>query len=587
MSTIMVSGADALATLLKKAGVKQAFAYPGTSELALCESILNSGTISLINGRGDKEAAFMAAGGSIFTPLKSVAILHGARGSTNAAGAIADARRNEMGTLFIVGLPSTSSTPFLPPHGEKNLIEHIGAFAKCNFDFVQAPKESDTPEEREQKVYSFIHMILDSIKASTSVPYGPVILGVPQDCAEKKWIPKDILDKYEIQSETIEISKLEIEKIAGLINEKKNPLILIDDPYLKVKNAKQILLKLADKLACPILQVNYTRGPMLFEQVQSEQNPYFAGLYNLSSEEHIHLMEGADILITLNDRNAYERVVGKLPSCQKVVITTNLEMTKKNNYLNENDIAVQGDISEILIGLTDLLVDRKNKVEMKKKCSSIRESIEVKCLINPKYSYLRGQMAKDFACAFEQVEQPVLVDDSQMFGGVLAKSYSLFPHKLRVFGDHGAFVGGGLSLATGIARCNSSVMVFCTLGDQAFTNAIQGLVSSVQENTHIIYIVCNNGKSVSLLKQIKSQDPGAFANGTHPFLHNPPIQYHTLAKSLGLSSFYLDKKALENGGMQKALLAGINNSGPTLIEFEAPEDEDAWIGVWATKGNEK
>jgi acetolactate synthase-1/2/3 large subunit len=240
-----------------------------------------------------------------------------------------------------------------------------------------------------------------------------------------------------------------------------------------------------------------------------------------------------------------------------------------------------------LLDLIDLLVDRKDKLGEQKKCASIRKSVETKYTINPLYSYLRGQLAKDFAYAFEKVERPVLVDDSQMFGGVLAKSYSLFPHNLRVFGDHGAFVGGGLPLATGIARCNSSVMVFCTLGDQAFTNAIQGLVSTIQENIHIVYIVCNNGKSVSLLKQMKSQDPRAFANGEHPFLHNPPIQYHVLAKSLGITSFYLDKQALENGEMQRALLSGINNKGPTLIEFEAPADDDAWVGVWATKGNEK
>jgi len=587
MSTTLLSGADALVELLKMTSVKYAFAYPGTSELALCESVLNSKSISLINGRGDKEAAFMAAGGSIFTPLKSVAILHGARGSTNAAGAIADARRNELGTLFIVGLPSTSSTPFLPPHGEKNLIQNIGAFAKCHFDLNNAPKDSDTKEERKKKIHVFVQTIIDSINASISLPYGPVILGIPQDSAEKTWIPKDALNINSFFPLTKSIPKSETENIASLINEKKNPLILVDDPYLKINNAKELLLQLAEKLACPVLQVNYTRGPMLFEQLQSNQNPYFAGLYDLNSKEHINLMKETDMLIILNDRNTYERVIGKLPQCQKIAITTNLEMSKKNNYLKKNDIAIQGDISKILDDLIHLLGSRNGIHEMQKKCAGIRRLNETKYNINAKYAYLRGQLAKDFTYAFEQVKQPVLVDDSQMFGGVLAKSYSLFPHTLRVFGDHGAFVGGGLPLATGIARCNSSVTVFCTLGDQAFTNAIQGLVSSVQENTHIIYIVCNNGKSVSLLKQMKSQDPGAFKNGTHPFLHNPPIQYHILAKSLGISSFYLDKKALENGEMQKALLSGIKNNGPTLIEFEAPEDEDAWVGVWATKGNEK
>lgn len=587
MSTSLLSGSDALIELLKIAGVKYAFAYPGTSELALCESILNSQTISLINGRGDKEAAFMAAGGSIFTPLNSIAILHGARGSTNAAGAIADARRNEMGTLFVVGLPSTSSTPFLPPHGEPNLIQNIGSFAKCHYDLTQSPNENDTAEERKRKIDAFIETVTESIRASISLPYGPVILGIPQDIAEKRWIPKEAVMVGSFSPFPVDVSQKQIESIAQLIEGKVSPLILIDDPYLKVNNAKQLLFQLADKLSCPILQVNYTRGPMLFEQVQSVQNPYFAGLYDLSAKEHMDLMNNADLLITLNDRNGYERVIGKLPSCQKIAITTNLQMTKKNNYLSESDILIHGDVSIILQKLIDLLTDRKEKEGTQKKCLSIRKSVEITYQIDPKYKYLRGQLAKDLAFAFEQVQQPVLVDDSQMFGGVLAKGYDYFPQRLRVFGDHGAFVGGGLSLSTGIARCNNEVTVFCTLGDQAFTNALQGLVSSIQENTHIIYIVCNNGKSVSLLKQMRSQDPGAFASGNHPFLHNPPIEYHSLAKSLGIRSFYLNATALENGEMQRTLLNAIHNTGPTLIEFEAPSDEEAWIGVWATKGNEK
>ncbi|MBI5122565.1 thiamine pyrophosphate-binding protein [Candidatus Roizmanbacteria bacterium] len=587
MSMLLLSGADALVKLLKKAGVRYAFAYPGTSELVMCNSILKSRTISLINGRGDKEATFMAAGGSVFTPLNSIAILHGARGSTNAAGAIADVRRNEIGTLFIVGLPSTSSAPFLPPHGEFDLIKSIGAFAKRHFEVTQAPAETDTETERKEKIDIFIKTVKNSIVASFSLPYGPIILGIPQDIAEKKWIPNNALKNSFFTPLIKDIKQNELKKITDLIESKKYPLILIDDPYLKVNNAKELLLKFANKLASPILQVNYTRGPMLFEQVQGSQNPYFAGLYNLFSPDHIRLMNATDLLITLNDRNAYERVVGKLPSCRKIAITTNLEMTMKNNYLSSSDIVVQGDISEILPKLTNMLADRSDKIKIQKKCSQIRNSVKKDYKISPQFSYLRTRMVKEFAHVFEKIPHPVLVDDSQMFGGVLAENYSSFPHNLRVFGDHGAFVGGGLSLATGIARCNDFVTVFCTLGDQGFTNALQGLISSVQEKTHIIYIVCNNGKSVSLLKQMKSQDQRAFNNGTHLFLYNPPIQYYVIARSLGISSFYLDKEALEKSKLQKTLLEAINHKGPTLIEFEASGDEEAWMGVWATKGNEK
>ena len=75
----LLTGSDAVAKIFQKEGVRFVFAYPGTSELVLCNAFTNTKGIRLINGRGDKESAFMAAGGSLIKPLLSVALLHGAR----------------------------------------------------------------------------------------------------------------------------------------------------------------------------------------------------------------------------------------------------------------------------------------------------------------------------------------------------------------------------------------------------------------------------------------------------------------------------------------------------------------------------
>ena len=80
-------------------------------------------------------------------------MLHGARGLTNAMGALADLRRNEMGTVVVVGLPSTGSQPFLPPHGETGLVPGAGAFAKSWFEAEAVPAE---PGARRAYVESFV-----------------------------------------------------------------------------------------------------------------------------------------------------------------------------------------------------------------------------------------------------------------------------------------------------------------------------------------------------------------------------------------------------------------------------------------------
>lgn len=585
----ILTGAETVARLLEEAGVSHMFAYPGTSELALCDSILRSKSITLINGRGDKESAFMAAGGNVFGPLKSVAILHGARGSTNALGAIADARKNDVSTLFIVGMPSTSSIPFLPPHGEPNLIEGITHFATEGYTCLEVTKDSDTEDIKSKKINTFLRIVKESIERCFSLPYGPVILGLPQDICEKAWIPSDAVNRIIINKSgnNSTVSEEVLLKISSHIESAKKPVILLDDPFLKLHNAKEALFLFASEFGIPILQVRYTRGPMLFERIQQSECIYYAGQYNHELEEHKFLIENTDLLITLNDRNCYERVIGKLPQCKKVALTTNAKSTKKNGYLTSEDILVEGDVPSILNNLVRLSLKKNRKATNTDMVKDAFYSSLPQYQSSSQYSYLRKGMAEDIGEVFRTLKNPVLVDDSQMLGGMLALSYDQFPNHTRVIGDHGAFVGGGLSFSTGLALVNPHLQVFCTLGDQAFINAMQGLISAKQENINIIYLVCNNGKSVSLLKQMKSQDETAFHNGDDRFLHNPPVNYVNFVQALGIHTYVIDLIRAKRGDLKNCMLEALSKKGPKFIELMAPTEEEAWIGVWATKGNEK
>jgi hypothetical protein len=61
MGDRLFTGAETVAALVAAAGLRSAFAYPGTSELELCRQ-LDAAGIRLHNSRGDAEAVFMAAG---------------------------------------------------------------------------------------------------------------------------------------------------------------------------------------------------------------------------------------------------------------------------------------------------------------------------------------------------------------------------------------------------------------------------------------------------------------------------------------------------------------------------------------------
>jgi acetolactate synthase I/II/III large subunit len=134
-----MTGARAVVRILQEWRYSTFFGYPGTSELELCGAVTEPAGLTLTNSRGDKEAVFMAAGANLVGETAYAAILHAARGLTNALGAIADVRRSEISVLCLVGLPSTSSAPYLPPHAEVDLMSRAGAFASATFESAAFP----------------------------------------------------------------------------------------------------------------------------------------------------------------------------------------------------------------------------------------------------------------------------------------------------------------------------------------------------------------------------------------------------------------------------------------------------------------
>lgn len=569
-----LSGADAVAYIFKKAGVKYVFAYPGTSELALCDSFIRTPGVTIVNGRGDKESAFMSAGGSLVNAARAVSILHGARGATNASGAIADARRNEISTIYIVGLPSTSSQKYLPPHGENNLIGSIGKFAKHTWEIT------DTSDAT-----SFLDTIKECILDSRVIPYGPNIIGIPQDIMEKNWIPTSLLNNSKMKkliSKPIDQEK--IKEAVNLIKKCKKKVILVDDFLYKDPKAKKFLTEFAEFTNAPIFQVWYRRGPMLFESMNHEDNPHFMGFYDTESEEHKKIMLSSDLLITLEDRNAYERVVGVLPECSKIALTSNSAMTQKNGYLKDGDILIEGTVYEMM------------KLIAKSVKSELTPRVKVKNTlphIQEQYRSMRNSIAMSFASVFTDVKQPILIDDSQMFGGILAEYHHLYPSKLRIFGDHGAFIGGGMATAAGLSFCETKSDIFCTIGDQSFINAVQALVFVSQTRPNITYVVCNNGKSVSLTKQALSQDISAIVKGKSSFLDNVHnLSYTAIANAFGLVTHQIEcDPSLESPvNLQKELTQALKEAsskkGPILIELMLPSRKEAWEGIWNIKGNE-
>lgn len=578
-----LSGAEAVGHILRLEGVRTVFAYPGTSELALCAAIDGISDISLVSARGDREAAFMAGGASWLLPATGAAILHGARGSTNACGAIADLRRNEIGALLLVGLPSTRSARFLPPHGEQRLIEGLGTFAK---DAVRIGAPSR--RSRETAARRLVCALRTAIALARTPPAGPTLVGIPQDVFENRWVPRDALDEPGRQVSAPPDAS-ELNAAYETLAHAHRCVILADDYLLRDRGAVAVLDEFAASLDAPVFQIRYRRGPMLFERLSTRTVPSFAGWYDPGDRRHRQMLAEADVLITLEDRNAYRRVVGDLPACAKVAFTSDAAKTRKNAYLGKDDVVVVGALGEVLRMLAPRLRTRRRSAH-NLPGSLLEQARGVGAAPPRREATVRDSIGAELGCHFRATPHPVLVDDSQMFGGLLAEVYDAFPDDLRVFGGHGGFVGAGIAYATGLALNEPDVSVTCALGDQSLTNGLQALVAAGEQRAPVVYVVCNNGESVSLHKEL-----AAITGDDRPprWLRNAPnLHYTTLARAFGIAAATIDwTTCVDEDGIARAageLRAELEraraSSGPALVEILLPALGETWDGIWITKG---
>ena len=585
---LLLTGAEAVAILLREAGVRLVFGYAGTSELALCDRVARTPDVELLNGRGDKESAFMAGGASFLTPVAGAAIIHAARGLTNAAGAVGDLRRNEVATTLIVGLPSTGSAPYLPPHGEDGLLRGIGSFAKWWYEAGPPPEDEGA---RAEAAADFVESVRHALEVAATRPFGPTLVGVPQDVAETPWIPQSTLVRRDRPVPAPAVS--EVEDLVAAIEEAERPLLFVDDYLLKYPGARERLRAFAARLGAPVLQVRYVRGPMLFERLSRTDVPQFVGWYDRADPRHARLLLEADLLITLEDRNLYPRVVGELPPCRKAAITSDASKVRKNGYLGEDDVLAVGDVGAILDRVVEGLAHREEREPWSEEAATTNGTT---VQLSEAAAAVRAVVAGAFADVLASVPQPLLVDDSQMLGGLLSDEYDRFPPGLRVFGSHGGFVGCGIACATGLALSEPGCTVICTLGDHGFTNGLQGLAAAGHERAPVTYVVCNNGGSVSLHKQSASDDDRSFDAGAHPYLHNAAsTSYVDLARAFGVraTSFRCDPGLGEErlaevaAALREELGRAREAREPSLVEIQLPPLGEAWDGIWATAGNER
>ncbi len=130
----------------------------------------------------------------------------------------------------------------------------------------------------------------------------------------------------------------------------------------------------------------------------------------------------------------------------------------------------------------------------------------------------------------------------------------------------------------------------CRLGDQGSGNGLQGMVAAVEQPAPVVFLLCNNGGSLSLRKQAASAGQRWF-DGAVPFLLNPPLHTTRIAAAFGLPAERIDFTGTAGepvpilaGRLRDWLAGALARRRPALLELLLPDDQGTWAGIWVSRG---
>src|SRR5262249_43303479 len=153
----------------------------------------------------------------------------------------------------------------------------------------------------------YIDTIRSALRHARTPPAGPVLIGLPQDVAETTWLPLTALRQPAHQPSArppIQApSPEQLNAAAGLLAASERILVLIDDYLLRHDQAKSALAAFTSSTRATVMQARYRRGAMLFERLRTGDVPGFLGWYDPAEPRHRKLMDSADLLVTIEDRN--------------------------------------------------------------------------------------------------------------------------------------------------------------------------------------------------------------------------------------------------------------------------------------------
>lgn len=330
-------GAQLLAKALKAEGVDVLFGYPGGANLEIFD-VLVQFDITCVRTEHEQGAVHAAQGYARATNKVGVCLATSGPGATNLVTGIADANSDSTAIVAITG----------------NVPSHLlGRNAFQEVDIVAITKPITKRNYLVDKVTEIPEIVREAFALAGGKRHGPVLIDIPKDIQQH--YPRDpegnyappripgIIEHPETPAEML--TENQLEEAVRMIAEAKRPIIYAGGGIVS-SGAADVLLQLAEKLACPVTNTLMGHG------IVPPDHPLALHILGMHGSKYANIaINEADLVIAAGVRFD-DRVTGNVNSFIADGKIIHIDIDRKE--LNKNKTVTLPICADIKVALEQL-----------------------------------------------------------------------------------------------------------------------------------------------------------------------------------------------------------------------------------------
>ena len=521
---------DLVARYLADIGVKAVFGVISIHNMPILDAIARHGRIRFVPARGEAGAMSMADAYARVSRSLGVVITSTGTAAGNAAGAQVEA--------LTAGSPVLHITTTV----DREFMDNDRA---AIHDVPRQPDMLRAVSKRYVRMWdasSAVGALQAAVATALQAPTGPVSLEIPVDVQREK-------GSYPARFSLPELSvrqpgKLEIEEVVKLVKKARRPLLWLGGG---ARGASEAATKLVDRGFCAVTSTNG-------RAVVPEAHRASLGAFNMTAEAQ-SIYDSADLMIVVGSRlRGNETRNNKMPLPSPLIQIDADDTQAGRNY--PVDLFIGADATAALHALLDHL-PKKLDVD-----PTFAHEIAV--------ARAKGEGAIRMALGpYQEVADALLtrvpagrhpwVRDVTISNSTFGNRYvQLAEPRLGVHALGGG-IGLGAAMAIGAAIAEPSAKTVALLGDGGLMLGIAELITAVQEQANIVFVLMND-RAYGVIKNIQD----AQYEGRHHYSALRTPDFGLLCRSIGLTHTAIGNVTEFASALDHAL----SQSGPIMLEVE-------------------